>query len=42
MGFLYWLYVLARLWFAYRRGRRPVSAAEYVKTLDADPFLTET
>lgn len=28
--FLYWLYIVAYLWFAQRRGRRPVGAAEYV------------
>jgi hypothetical protein len=34
MNFLYWLYSVAYLWFAQRRGQRPVSAAEYCKTME--------
>ncbi len=34
MSFLYWLYVVIYLWFAQRRGQRPVNAAEYVRAME--------
>lgn len=39
LGFLYWLYLLAWLGLARRRGQRVMATAEYMRAMDAFPQL---